>query len=250
DLPTEVIQLILRWVVSADLDMRSLDRLSLVCRGLYRLCRDPALWKRICRRVLGAGCAEAGLQTPWRELYLSRPHLHFPGCYVGRASYIRSGENNGYQDSSYRPWHIVHYQRYLRFFPDGVVLMLTSADEPVLSMPQLIRRPPRSGPTISGNFWIKGDLLVAVLMLPRDNGRRKATRARRRENLQYDPGESMMHMELKMLPFRLKWQSYRIITRYTNGRETINTMDLGDQFPPLVFCPVRSYAAVSEAPLC
>ena len=42
--------LIVCWVVSADLDVRSLDLLALVCRGFYRLARDNAVWKRVCRR--------------------------------------------------------------------------------------------------------------------------------------------------------------------------------------------------------
>ena len=43
-------QLITCWVVSSELDVRSLDMMALVCRGFYRLARDNAVWKRICRR--------------------------------------------------------------------------------------------------------------------------------------------------------------------------------------------------------
>lgn len=41
-LPMEVLMYIFRWVVSSDLDLRSLEQLSLVCRGFYicaRYCR-------------------------------------------------------------------------------------------------------------------------------------------------------------------------------------------------------------------
>ncbi|KAK2113871.1 F-box only protein 9 [Saguinus oedipus] len=34
-LPMEVLMYIFRWVVSSDLDLRSLEQLSLVCRGFY-----------------------------------------------------------------------------------------------------------------------------------------------------------------------------------------------------------------------
>ena len=91
----------------------------------------------------------------WRELYLSRPHLHFCGCYISRASYIRAGELNGYQDQNYRPWHMVHYYRLLRFFPDGQLLMLTTADEPAAAVGQLQQRPPRAGAAVPGHYRLK-----------------------------------------------------------------------------------------------
>lgn len=34
------------------------------------------------------------------------------------------------QDQFYRPVHLVEYYRYIRFFPDGTVLVMTSTDEP------------------------------------------------------------------------------------------------------------------------
>lgn len=35
------------------------------------------------------------------------------------------------QDQFYRPVHVVKYYRYIRFFSDGSVIVLTSADEPM-----------------------------------------------------------------------------------------------------------------------
>jgi len=262
-LPAEVLQLILRWVVTADLDIRSLEMFGLVCRGFYQLSRDPAIWKRICHRVLGKDCAEtAGVTAAgslWRELYLSQPHLHFCGCYIGRASYIRAGEPNGYQDSSYRPWQMVHYYRYLRFFPEGVLLMLTSAEEPAASVGQLLQRPPRPGNAVTGHWRLQGDRVVAVLCKPRDTSSRRLRPGRHgggraHDKTQYDPGEQRLHIELEVLPVRgdsyqLAWQSYAIVTRYLNGKETSHGLDLNDQFPTLRFSRVRSYTAVSSAAL-
>ena len=48
DLPTEVILYILRWVVSSDLDLKSLERFSAVSRGFYLLARDPEIWRQVC----------------------------------------------------------------------------------------------------------------------------------------------------------------------------------------------------------
>lgn len=48
DLPTEIILLIFRWVVSNDLDVRSLDKCSEVCKGFYVCARDSEIWRAIC----------------------------------------------------------------------------------------------------------------------------------------------------------------------------------------------------------
>ncbi|KAH0518941.1 F-box only protein 9, partial [Microtus ochrogaster] len=42
-LPMEVLMYIFRWVVSSDLDLRSLEQLSLVCRGFYICARTDAI---------------------------------------------------------------------------------------------------------------------------------------------------------------------------------------------------------------
>jgi hypothetical protein len=61
-------------------------------------------------------------------MYLKRPRLNFDGVYISKASYARSGEQS--LDNFYRPWHVVEYYRYLRFYSNGSVLFLTSPDEP------------------------------------------------------------------------------------------------------------------------
>lgn len=48
DLPLEIIFYILRWVVSSDLDMRSLEQISKVSRGFYVCAKDPEIWKLAC----------------------------------------------------------------------------------------------------------------------------------------------------------------------------------------------------------
>lgn len=49
-LPYEVVLLILRWVVSAELDAGSLERVAAVCRGLYVAAREPDIWRSLCVR--------------------------------------------------------------------------------------------------------------------------------------------------------------------------------------------------------
>lgn len=47
-LPTEIILHILRWVVSCNLDMRSLEQCSMVCKGFYLIARDMEIWRLAC----------------------------------------------------------------------------------------------------------------------------------------------------------------------------------------------------------
>lgn len=47
-LPTEIILYILRWVVSSNLDLRSLEQCSMVCKGFYLLARDDEIWRTAC----------------------------------------------------------------------------------------------------------------------------------------------------------------------------------------------------------
>lgn len=48
DLPPEILINILRWVVSSQLDMRSLEQFSAVCKGFYVYGRDEELWRLAC----------------------------------------------------------------------------------------------------------------------------------------------------------------------------------------------------------
>ncbi|XP_077586481.1 F-box only protein 9 isoform X2 [Stigmatopora nigra] len=128
-LPREILMYIFRWVVSSHLDMRALEQLSAVCRGFYLCARDPELWRSACQRVWGHSCNKLGHYLSWREMFLQRPRVRFDGIYISRTSYIRQGEQS--LDGFYRPWHHVDFYRYLRFFPDGSVIMLTTPEEPL-----------------------------------------------------------------------------------------------------------------------
>ena len=68
-------------------------------------------------------------------MYLKRPRLNFDGVYISKSAYARAGEQG--LDNFYQPWHLVEFYRYLRFFPDGTVLFLTSPDEPKLIVSKL-----------------------------------------------------------------------------------------------------------------
>lgn len=47
-LPTEILLYILRWVVSSNLDLRSLEQCAMVCKGFYLCARDEEIWRLAC----------------------------------------------------------------------------------------------------------------------------------------------------------------------------------------------------------
>ena len=53
-LPIEILIAILKWVVSDQLDLRSLEKCSAVCRCFYVASRSPDLWRIICLNMWGA----------------------------------------------------------------------------------------------------------------------------------------------------------------------------------------------------
>lgn len=114
-LPMEIFLYILRWVVSSELDIKSLDTISKVCRGFFVCSRDDEIWKMACIRVWGPTSSIRMRRQfeSWREMYLQQPRLRFDGCYISKTTYIRAGENS-FQDQYYQPWHLIEYFRYLR----------------------------------------------------------------------------------------------------------------------------------------
>lgn len=52
DLPVEILFYILKWVVSSDLDLRSLDTCSAVSKGFYVCAKDPDIWRLACARYV------------------------------------------------------------------------------------------------------------------------------------------------------------------------------------------------------
>ncbi|NXG89463.1 FBX9 protein, partial [Stercorarius parasiticus] len=108
-LPMEVLMYIFRWVVSSDLDLRSLEQLSLVCRGFYICARDPEIWHQVCLKIWGRSCNKLVPYASWREMFLERPRVRFDGVYISKTKYIRQGEQS--LDGFYRAWHQVEYYR-------------------------------------------------------------------------------------------------------------------------------------------
>jgi hypothetical protein len=57
----------------------------------------------------------------WRSIWLHWPRIKFHGVYVAKTKYFRVGE--GAFD---KPVHLIRFFRYLRFYPDGSLVCITS----------------------------------------------------------------------------------------------------------------------------
>ncbi|CAF1415951.1 unnamed protein product [Adineta steineri] len=258
-IPSEVLIYIFRWVISSDLDVRSLEQCARVCRGFYICARDPQLWKMICFKTWGVNTGNSSVHINWRHMFINRPHVVFNGVYISRASYIRQGEQS--LDTFYSPWHLVEYYRYMRFFPDGVVLIYTSADEPRTTVARLKSRYSIRDPSlIIGNYRLQNNRVVIV-------AKRTAQRSTTMNNPQRRAGkdlslsdvEQTMNMEFEMSDVgkkkhhQLIWAHYEI--RFTNKRTSderstiLNVTNDRHTYPPLIFSRVKSYVLSAEQPL-
>ncbi|KAG8296375.1 F-box only protein 9 [Homalodisca vitripennis] len=250
-LPVEIILYILRWVVSSELDLRSLEMCSSVCRGFYVCSRDSEIWRLVCVRVWGVNCGGLSEYKSWREMFILRPRLHFNGCYISKTTYVRSGENS-FQDQFYRPWHFVQYFRYLRFFPEGLVLMLTSTEEPTSCLGQLKTRQMRHPAMMVGHYRLCENRVTLVMQKQEAFMSQKYARSRKNNNTQ----EQTFHLEFEIVTYRskthgqLRWRCYSVFTKNRNGHGTSTAFEVvGSRFPPLWFSRVKSYTAEADYPL-
>ncbi|EDW59178.1 F-box only protein 9 [Drosophila virilis] len=261
DLPAEILLHILRWVVSSQLDMRSLEQFSAVCKGFYVYGRDEELWRLACVKVWGnnVGSLDAkdggACYETWRDMFIRRERVLFNGCYISKTTYLRMGENS-FQDQFYRPLQLVEYYRYIRFLPDGKVLMMTNADEPAQGVNKLKQIYHTRPDVLRGRYRLFGSTVTLVLQKTQQ-ARATAQRHRRGSLL---PGEeegnnTQYVIELRIMnsPKRrfaqLVWSNYTLVQQ-RNKVETSSEFELtAAKYPPLWFSAVKSYHLDADAPL-
>lgn len=258
-LPREILMYIFRWVVSSDLDMRALEQLSLVCRGFYICARDPEIWRSACLKVWGRNCTKLVPFKSWREMFLRRPHVRFDGVYISKTSYIRQGEES--LDGFYRAWHQVEYYRYLRFFTDGHVIMLTTPEGPLSIVSRLRTRNTRMDSVLLGHFHLSQETdnqtkVFAVLCKKKEE---KPTEFQRNRFCRWNPppeAEHIFHVGLHLSSggrqgvSKLVWIHHSChITYKLTGETVVTAFDLDRMYTPFFFVRVKSYTAFSEKPL-
>ncbi|KAK3775552.1 hypothetical protein RRG08_048188 [Elysia crispata] len=257
-LPVELIIYILHWVVSNDLDLRSLDMFAMVCKGFYMCARDERVWKKACLKVWGlnlGSCKKYG--SSWRRMMIDRPHLLFDGCYISKVTYVRPGEQS--LDSFYRPFHLVEYFRYIRFFPNGQVLMLVSPEDPLQSLPKLKNCNSRAPGILRGGYRMADSKVTCLLKRVHTESQVNQYRYKRQQRQANNQTEmeSCYVVECDILSSgrrahaQLVWKSYSIqnISKLT-GEQVHTQFDLTRRtFPPLIFSRVKSYTLSSSEPL-
>lgn len=269
DLPQELILNIYRYVIGAELDLASLENLGLVCRGFFILSRDQGLWRSICHRAYGYEARglykELNDSVDWRKVFLEKPRVNYDGVYISRTRYIRQGDV-GFQDITYRPFHVIRYYRYLRFFPDGRVLILTTNEEPDKIIPIFRHALHRKqfSPELSileGSYELLNDNQISIVA-EKDFKTILANpqQMRRHEQLYWSrqtPQIQKFILKFKLdtltnRPYRnnvLKWLEYTILARFDTGQE-VTSFDLSpDTFPNLWFARVKRFNLKLASPL-
>uniref|UniRef100_A0A336M4K0 CSON012041 protein n=1 Tax=Culicoides sonorensis TaxID=179676 RepID=A0A336M4K0_CULSO len=257
DLPPEIILYILRWVVSNDLDVRSLDKCSEVCKGFYVCARDPELWRAICIKVWGinVGVLDGSEYLSWRQMFYERHRILYSGCYISKTSYLRFGENS-FQDQFYRPIHLIEYYRFIRFFPDESLLMYTGSDDPQQSVAKLRFKSNASTDSMIhvGHYRIHKDKVIIVLN-PKQNktsGRNRRAKIQTANNENTDRTfyiEMQIQNSSKRKFCKLEW-SYYSVTHKKNKNEVTTEFELTpNMYPPFWFSRVKSYHSEANAPL-
>ena len=258
-LPLEVLMYIFRWVVSSDLDLRSLEQLSLVCRGFYICARDPEIWHQVCLKVWGRSCNKLVPYSSWREMFLERPRVRFDGVYISKTTYIRQGEQS--LDGFYRAWHQVEYYRYLRFFPDGQVMMLTTPEDPQSIVPRLRTKNTRMDAILLGHYRLSQETdnqtkVFAVIMKKKEEKPVDYHKYRYFRRVPVQETEHSFHVGLQLCSSgrqtfnKLVWIHHSChITYKSTGETAVTTFDIDKMYTPLFFARVKSYTAFSEKPL-
>ncbi|TWW78805.1 F-box only protein 9 [Takifugu flavidus] len=253
-LPREILMYIFRWVVSSDLDLRALEQLSLVCRGFYICARDPEIWHSACARVWGRNCTKVIPFKSWRDMFLRRPRV-----YISKTSYIRQGEKS--LDGFYRAWHHVEYYRYLRFFPDGQVIMLTTPEDPPAIVPRLRTKNTRTEAALLGHFRLSQEMdnqanIFAVVSKKKEEKQVEIQSNRFFRRNPQPETEHTFHVGLQLSAGgrrsfnKLVWIHHSChLTYKLTGETVISEFDLDRMYTPFYFARVKSYTAFSEKPL-
>ncbi|KAI9230496.1 MAG: hypothetical protein DHS80DRAFT_21293 [Piptocephalis tieghemiana] len=121
---------------TAQMNMATFLRMAQSCKHLFLLSHRRFLWKSIGKEVFGPWMRGSGRTeeewlsyygNDWRRMYIDRPRIRFNGVYICVCSYVRTGWD---EESWDQPNHLITYYRYLRFYPDGRAIKLTTTNEP------------------------------------------------------------------------------------------------------------------------
>ncbi|RXN22856.1 F-box only 9 isoform X1 [Labeo rohita] len=185
--------------------------------------------------------------------------VHISGVYISKTSYIRQGEES--LDGFYRAWHQVEYYRYLRFFPDGKVMMLTTPEDPLVTVPRLRSKNSRMDSIMFGHYRLSQDTdnQTKVYVVVSKRKEEKVVEYQRSRFCRRNPApeaERAFHVGLQLSSGgrqrfnKLVWIHHSChITYRSTGETVVTAFDVDKMYTPLFFARVKSYTAFSECPL-
>lgn len=187
-------------------------------------------------------------------MYYQRNRVLFSGCYISKTSYLRYGENS-FQDQFYRPIHLIEYYRFIRFLPNGTLMMHTSSEEPQQSVAKLRNEANATSDNtiLTGHYRLHNDDVIIVLK-PRQNA--SQTRGRRQKIQATDENNNRaFYIELKIQSSKqrkfckLEWANYSVI-QMKNRNEATSEFELTpNMYPPFWFSRVKNYHSEANAAL-
>lgn len=170
-LPDEVLIKIL-----TRLDPTSLERFAAVNRKARVFSLDPTIWRKLVtatykppqvpdKEVLHA-VAERCLYD-YRRVYIEHPRVRMDGVYIAVCHYIRSGLS---ENSWVNVNHLITYHRYLRFYPNGLVISLrTNEEQPPQHVIPLLKPSLRMKGCLFGR-WMLTDTTICITNLVDGSG--------------------------------------------------------------------------------
>lgn len=190
-------------------------------------------------------------------MFITKERVHFNGCYISKTSYLRYGENS-FQDEFYRPLQVIMYYRYMRFLPDGSVLMMTNSDEPQVGVNKLKNLQNIRTYVLRGEWRLHGNIII-ITCSNNHHTNLKSFQPRRRDgiiSMESSPISTKYYIEMtirgipKKKCCQLRWNKYSLTQKRANGNESTTEFDLTTtKFPPLWFSKVKSYHIEAEVPL-
>ncbi|KAI5140534.1 F-Box Only Protein 9 [Manis pentadactyla] len=196
-------------------------------------------------------------------LKLCQPELessqtHISGVYISKTTYIRQGEQS--LDGFYRAWHQVEYYRYIRFFPDGHVMMLTTPEEPQAIVPRLRTRNTRTDAILLGHYRLSQDTdnqtKVFAVITKKKEEKPLDYKYRYFRRVPVQEADQSFHVGLQLCSSgrqrfnRLIWIHHSChITYKSTGETAVTAFEIDKMYTPLFFARVRSYTSFSERPL-
>ncbi|KAI4521173.1 hypothetical protein K525DRAFT_239443 [Schizophyllum commune Loenen D] len=193
-LPDEILVHILLMV-----DVTTLERFATVSRKTRLLTLDSGIWRALVvstyqppqvPSVEALTSVVASFQSDYRRLYIEHPRVRLDGVYIAVCHYVRQGlsENHWVNIS-----HLITYNRFLRFFPNGDVLTLLANEEhaPKDIIPQLKPELRMQG-LLRGHWRIVRDT-VELTNLMDASGRYEPRRPRRGSHAQHNSHTTHSH---------------------------------------------------------